>query len=233
MKRIPAVLLLMLYSFVVYAIDGAVAGKIGNVNKFTGEIVVNTGDSKSRIEIGDKLYVRIDGEPVVMKAAFPMLTVVKCTLESKYKKNLDDLESGMTVYRYKPGIEKKEESTDTVLEDTSGDTSGTVSEETVPSLPLKFHNTVWKIVCPGGDPETYFVIFKPDGNMGYSYKDADSMQFDNTDSWHVENDKLVIIWTNGYSTEKYLIVPDTDVMKGRKTSRNYEGEKDCTIEKVR
>ncbi len=230
MRRLALLLVVLFLSSAAYAIDGEIAGKIGSINKLTGEIVVNTGNSKYQIDMGDKLYVRIEGNPVIIKAVFPMLTIVKCRLDSKYKKNLKDIEEGMQVYKYKPGIESTDESS---IEPGIDSLNRRRGLETDKSLPSQYHDTIWKIKAPGGDPELYYVIFKPDGKLGYSYQSIETLQVDNTDSWHVEGDALVIVWTNGYSTEKFKIVPGGGVFKGKKTSKNYADAKDCTIEKIK
>ncbi len=214
-KRLFAILIVLCSAASVSAMDGEVAGKIGKIDKPSAEIAVNTGDNGDQIKMGDKLYVRIDGIPVIMKATFPMLTLVKCRLDNEYKNRLKDLKQGMTVYKYKPGILNSAE---------------TGTDKAHPSL---YHNTIWKIIAPGGDPALYYVIFKPDGKLGYSYKDIENLQVDDTDSWNVENDELVITWTNGYSIEKFQIVPEERIFSGKKISKNFTGEKDCTIEKVK
>jgi len=87
--------------------DGDIAGKVSSVNKNTKEVVVNSTSGKT-LKLGDRIYVRVDGEPVIMKVTFPMMTTSKCKPEKKNDKNIGAITKGLTVYRYEPGIEKAE-----------------------------------------------------------------------------------------------------------------------------
>jgi len=107
MAKLSAILIILFSASAIYAFDGEITGKIGEINKSTGEIIVAMG-SKYHVEMGDKLYVRVNGDAFIMQAIFPMLTIVKCRLTAEYKGNLKDLAKGMVVYKYKTGIEKKE-----------------------------------------------------------------------------------------------------------------------------
>jgi len=60
--------------------DGEHIGKIGDVNRKTGEIIVESPDAAEKILMGTKLYVRVDDKVVVMTATFPIQTVAKCKL---------------------------------------------------------------------------------------------------------------------------------------------------------
>jgi len=87
--------------------DGPVAGKIDSINKKTKEIVINTESGKT-LKMGDKIYVRIDGQPVILEVTFPMMTTSKCKPEKKNEKKFSSITKGLTVYRYEKGIEEVE-----------------------------------------------------------------------------------------------------------------------------
>ncbi len=97
---------IMIYYIPSYGLDGAVIGKVNSVNKKTKEIIVNTESGKV-LKLGDKVYVRIEETPVILKVTFPMLTTLKCKPD-KNNKNFSLIAKGQTVYKYEPGIEKTE-----------------------------------------------------------------------------------------------------------------------------
>lgn len=109
MKKTVILFIIFFYASVLFASDGPEIGTIGDINRSSGEIVVNLIAGKTKVEMDEKLYVRIGDNPVIIKAAFPMLTVVKCRISGADKKNLNNLKKGMTVYKYQPGIEKKKD----------------------------------------------------------------------------------------------------------------------------
>lgn len=86
--------------------DGPTIGTVYEVNRGSGEIVVQTIGTAGAIQMGVRLYTRIDGRAAVMKAIFPMQTIVKCRMEAQYRKYLGNIQKGMPVYKYATGIEK-------------------------------------------------------------------------------------------------------------------------------
>ena len=69
-----------------YSYDGKVLGRIYDVNRRTGEIQVRDPEAAKNIRMGDKLYVRIDNEMVIMKSTEPMMTISKCRLCSRRRR---------------------------------------------------------------------------------------------------------------------------------------------------
>lgn len=104
---ISALSVIALISEPLAAKDGAVAGKVSSVNKSTKEVVVNS-ESGRTLKLGDKIYVRVDGAPVIMKVTFPMMTTSKCKPEKKNDKKFSSISKGLTVYMYEKGIEDAE-----------------------------------------------------------------------------------------------------------------------------
>jgi len=80
-------------------------GRIGSVNTASGELLVNVPTTGRVLRMGERLYVRIEGVVVLMKATFPMSTTSRCRLEPRYARSLSKLKPGMTVYRYYPVVE--------------------------------------------------------------------------------------------------------------------------------
>lgn len=99
-----------------YAKDGIYAGKIGSIDKSKNEIIVNT-ETGELLNIGDRIYVRIDGRPVIMKVTFPMMTSSRCSVEKKYINQIGLIEKGMPLFKYVKGIENESvENSDTLIE---------------------------------------------------------------------------------------------------------------------
>jgi len=92
-----------------FSFDGEQAGKIGDVNKKNGEITVESPKAAEKIQMGTKLYVRIDDRVVSMTATFPMQTVAKCKLVKADAAYLGKIKKGLPVYIYTAGVEKKDE----------------------------------------------------------------------------------------------------------------------------
>lgn len=91
----------------VFSQEGTVVGVVGEVKEGTKEIIIQTAKSAQVVAMGDSLYVRIGGKVAVMKAVSPMQTVAKCVLEGAYGGYFGKLAKGMTVYRYREGIENE------------------------------------------------------------------------------------------------------------------------------
>lgn len=92
--------------------------------------------------------------------------------------------------------------------------------------------TTWQIRVPGGDPANAFVLLREDGLVGYNYSEASNYAFEGDDTWSVDRGILVIRWTDGYAEERYPLMGGTTKFFGGKTSRSFEGEVPCTIERV-
>lgn len=88
-----------------YSKDGRHVGIVGSVNNSTKEIIVNTLKDKT-LELGEQVYVRINGKVTVMKTTFPMMTTSKCALEKQYIKQINNMYTGMSVYKYETGVEE-------------------------------------------------------------------------------------------------------------------------------
>lgn len=91
-------------------IEGPLAGKVYQVNRNNAEIVVQSMSSVGNIPMGTRLYTRVEGKAVVMRATFPMQTVVKCRLEGRHQKHLGSIMKGMPVYRFVAGMDGGKES---------------------------------------------------------------------------------------------------------------------------
>lgn len=86
--------------------EGPAVGTVYEIHRGSGEIVVQTTGTAGTLQMGVRLYTRIDDRAAVMKAVFPMQTVVKCRLEAPYRKYLGYIRKGMPVYKYVTEIEK-------------------------------------------------------------------------------------------------------------------------------
>jgi hypothetical protein len=82
--------------------EGPRIGKIYQVHRKSGEIVVQSVTPD--IRMGSRLYTRVQGKAVIMKATFPMQTVVKCRLEGQHGKYLASLKISMPVHKYVQGV---------------------------------------------------------------------------------------------------------------------------------
>ena len=63
--------------------DGDRLGEVRKIDKASGEILVSLPASRNDIKVGDLLYAKVKDEYVVLRATFPMQTVVKCRAEGK------------------------------------------------------------------------------------------------------------------------------------------------------
>lgn len=106
MKRIFFLFFFCLISSAVLAADGKVLGKVNRIDPSTGEIIVSSPTAADNIRVGDKLYVRINQEPVVIVAVFPMMTTVKCRPAPGFKSYIASLSKGAVVYSYIKDVEK-------------------------------------------------------------------------------------------------------------------------------
>jgi len=88
-----------------------------------------------------------------------------------------------------------------------------------------FINTMWMSVTPARAYVRYLFL-RSDGSFCYSETQATSdFKYDGTDTWRLEEGYLLIVWSNGFATEKYPIngMPGK-VLKGLKTSMKWQGE---------
>lgn len=90
--------------------EGPLAGRVYSINRNSSEIVVQSDRAIGNIPMGSRLYTRIDGKAAVMRATFPMQTVVKCRLEGRHLKYLASVRKGMPVYKYYAGVENSPKS---------------------------------------------------------------------------------------------------------------------------
>jgi hypothetical protein len=73
---------------------------LGKVYKLSGsEIVVAVSSPRNTVQMGDVIFVVIDGEKVFLDVVFPMQTVSKCRLQKKSAKFAGKIKTNMSVYR--------------------------------------------------------------------------------------------------------------------------------------
>ena len=89
-----------------------------------------------------------------------------------------------------------------------------------------FTDTVWTETVEGGSPPTLQIRFRDDGYVEYLFPQNDEFQLDRTDTWRIESGQLVVIWSNGFSVDRYDLAGGSgDVLTGTKTqtsnNRNY------------
>ncbi|MCP4137998.1 MAG: hypothetical protein GY754_43950 [bacterium] len=154
--------------------EAASLGKIRKINRASGEIIVISSGAK-RIRMGQKLYLKVNNKIVVLRASYPMMTVVKCRLLPGYYKYLGQIKKNTPIYRYKKEIE-------TVVKKTYSEeakTSGSVNELAM-LCGKKFSDPRIESYMEslGGKPE----IKKFDNCYYYSYKHKGiSLRFDDAD----------------------------------------------------
>jgi len=76
--------------------EGLLVGKVYNINPANHEITIAYGNS-SRIMLGQKLFMIVNGRKIYLKVNFPMMTIARCTILDR--KIIKDLKTGMPVYR--------------------------------------------------------------------------------------------------------------------------------------
>jgi len=190
----------------VYSEDGEELGKVGEVNKASGEITVNVPNSGQKIKMGDILYVRIDGAVVKMRAVFPMMTIARCKIEQSDKQNIILIKKGLTVWRYKKGVENIDpESESTVLENTNDSIIGT-------EWTIKYSNTDGYL--------SYLLIFKPDGRLENRHPNESTPD---NDFWEQDGNSITMKINDSFVIYKGTINGST--MKGSATNtRNHTWE---------
>lgn len=85
--------------------EGEKVGEVKQIDTKTSEVYVGSPSAGIDIQMGDLLYVRIEGKAVQLRATFPMQTIAKCKAEGKNRALLKKAEKGMSVYRFKKGVE--------------------------------------------------------------------------------------------------------------------------------
>ncbi len=99
LQRAAMVAVIVLISSVLYS-DGGRIGKVYTVSPARGEVVVSLSKDTKAVRMGSKMYLKLGERVVVMKAVFPMQTVVKCSLEKKYRPEIGRIKKGMPVFAY-------------------------------------------------------------------------------------------------------------------------------------
>lgn len=123
-------------------------------------------------------------------------------------------------------------------------TGAAYSDDLKPSNPLappaaaevtkeSFFETVWR----SENLKTGFVqylILKRSGTVGYSDdKTTTKFTFDGNDIWKIEDGHLLIVWTDGFATEKYPLKGGiTKVLKGEKTSKKIQGKSEVVLTRI-
>lgn len=79
-----------------FDVASRLVGKIGQVG--SGEILVYAPES-SGLKMGEKLFVIIDKEKVILEVVYPMMTTAKCRLSPEHLKYRQRIKSGMPVFR--------------------------------------------------------------------------------------------------------------------------------------
>lgn len=79
--------------------------------------------------------------------------------------------------------------------------------------------TKWKEICNGSDVPVAYIKLLADGHFRFSYPGTDLKNGDSNETWHIENEELVIKWNDGYQTNHYSI-NKADRLPGRSSSSN-------------
>lgn len=90
----------------VYSASGSI-GRIGSIERSSGEVVINIPYSGSMVEMGELLFLHVNNGVAVLRVTFPMQTTAKCKLLPQHKKFISSLEKGAEVFRYYRGVEKE------------------------------------------------------------------------------------------------------------------------------
>ena len=136
-----------------YSKDGQKIGTIKEINSASREILVSLESGSAPVKMGDRIYVRINEKPVIMKSTFPMMTVTKCKLEEDYQKLITQLKPGMQVFMYEKGVT---------------DSAGETNIEVTPGKIVKFGKAEM-VYIKGGE----FVMGSSDSEMD---RNADEYQ---------------------------------------------------------
>ena len=74
-------------------------GTVGKVLHGRNEILVKSGKAGELMQMGDKVFVIVNGKKVVLSVEFPMQTVAKCKVLTKHKAWLPSIRKDMPVYK--------------------------------------------------------------------------------------------------------------------------------------
>jgi formylglycine-generating enzyme required for sulfatase activity len=85
--------------------EGRKVGIVNSIDFNKGEVIISTPGSANIINMGDLLYIKIDGRYVLLRAVFPMMTITKCRAEGQNAYLWIKIVKGLPVYRYEAGIE--------------------------------------------------------------------------------------------------------------------------------
>jgi hypothetical protein len=102
---ITAILTIALSGILYSQTEGGKVGEVKQISKTAGEVIVGSPTASKDIKMGDLLYVRVEGKAVQLRATFPMQTISKCRAEGPNRELWSKIKTGMTVYRWKTGIE--------------------------------------------------------------------------------------------------------------------------------
>jgi len=80
-------------------IEGTPVGIVKAVDVPANEIIVSSGKIASMVNIGDIIYIVINGVKISLEVNFPMQTIAKCKIIEKDRKNLTKLKNGDMVYK--------------------------------------------------------------------------------------------------------------------------------------
>lgn len=86
--------------------ESSMLALVNSIDYSKGEIIITTKGRGDTVKMGDLLYIKIDGNIVLLRAVFPMMTITKCKAEGKNSYLWRKAEKGFPVYRYEAGIEK-------------------------------------------------------------------------------------------------------------------------------
>lgn len=74
--------------------------------------------------------------------------------------------------------------------------------------PSALAGTTWREICPDPAIATAYVRLDADGLMAWSYEHPDSARVEAVHTWAVEDGALLLKWSNGGATSRYVAGPD-------------------------
>jgi len=75
----------------------------------------------------------------------------------------------------------------------------------------KLINSVWRQETKVGEPPICYIELKKDGVVGYNEEEANHFDYSDDDSWHVKDNILTIVWTNGYTIDEFPLTPNKEM----------------------
>lgn len=102
-----------------------------------------------------------------------------------------------------------------------------------PITATNFYDTVWK----SENLATGFIKYlflKRDGSVGYSKTQTTAaFTYDGTDTWKLEKGYLLVVWSNGFATEKYPIDGVANkILNGEKMSDRWKGKQSVRLSRI-